>query len=946
MTCLVGAPASADNAADEAEVAFVLGNTAYARGDYPQALGHYFLSYRLAPNHNVLFNIARCYEALKRYDEAYRYYGDLTTEGLQGPDRSEVEQALARIRPKVALVRITTVPPGADVYVDREDLGSRGRAPLTLALSPGTHRLMVKLDGFHPTEASAALVRGSEAAQTFALERILGEISLTGTPGAQLRDGAQGAVLGTVPGRIALPPGKHLLYASAPGHAEAPYLVEVVAGQVGPLEVALPDAAKPSGKLVVTANRDNALVRVDGRESGFTPAVITLPEGEHDVEVTHGDLQPVRQRLTVVRDREVRLEASLRYAPPPVQAAAKKLLAVDEAPASVTVVTQEEIRAFGYTTLPQALSALRGLYVSDDRQYSYLGVRGFSPPGDYNTRVLILWDGHSMNDVWAGQGYLGRELVPDLDEVDHIEVVRGPASALYGTGAFFAVINVVTRASLKGAHAEGSLGAGSLSAEQGHLAAAVDTPQASAIASGAVYSAAGADVTPLGSGPVIGLDGEHAYNGQARARWGAFSLSAFLNSRSKDIPTAPFGTTPNAAGTRITDARGFVEARFDRDFASGSALAARAYYDASRYRGYWNYGTTDAPSLESDAGGADWVGGEVRGRLRLFGGNLLTLGTDSQVQLRVYQEAFGGPDKKPLATQTRNILAAYVLDEWQIIPRVFATAALRVDKYSDLSDPLLTPRAALIVKPYARGLTKLVVGEAFRAPTVYESYYDDNLESQRAPCDPSKPCTLQPETILTAEIEHSHDITEELRATVAAYANRIQNLIVLGTDPPGYPIQCVSGPCTVYQNVSGLIHAAGVEAELRWQPARFTLVDLSYSYVYLGGTGSSFAEVQAGAPAHLASGRLLVPLLDTAVRLALSARYQSRRQISDPTQPAGEALLVGVGISGELEHLRYFAGVDNLLDTGYVLPVGADYGTSPPVPQYGRTFLVRLTGSL
>ncbi|HEX4622288.1 MAG TPA: TonB-dependent receptor, partial [Myxococcaceae bacterium] len=250
------------------------------------------------------------------------------------------------------------------------------------------------------------------------------------------------------------------------------------------------------------------------------------------------------------------------------------------------------------------------------------------------------------------------------------------------------------------------------------------------------------------------------------------------------------------------------------------------------------------------------------------------------------------------------------------------------------------------LKPYARGLTKLLVGEAFRAPTVDESYYDDNLVTQRAPCDPSRSCTLQPETILTAEVEHSHDLTDELRVTVAAYANRIQNLIVLGADPPGFPIQCVGGPCIVYQNVSNLIHAAGVEAELRWQPGRFTLVDLSYSYVYLGGSGSSFAEVLSGAPAHLAAGRLLVPLLDQALRLAVSARYQSRRQIPDPTQPAGEALLVGVGVSGELSHLRYFAGVDNLLDTGYVVPVGADYGTSPPVPQYGRTFLVRLTGSL
>src|SRR6185295_8567422 len=124
-----------------------------------------------------------------------------------------------------------------------------------------------------------------------------------------------------------------------------------------------------------------------------------------------------------------------RYAPPPVEAASKRLLAVDEAPASTTVITAEEIRAFGYTTLAQALQVVRGFYLTDDRTYTATGVRGFSPPGDYNTRILILWDGHAMNDVWIGQGFVERGLNVDLNEVERIEIVRGPGSALYGTGA-------------------------------------------------------------------------------------------------------------------------------------------------------------------------------------------------------------------------------------------------------------------------------------------------------------------------------------------------------------------------------------------------------------------------------------------------------------------------------------------------------------------------------
>ena len=140
--------AGATNTADEADVAFELGNEAYARREYVQALRSYFASYRLVPNRNVLFNIARCYEALSRYNEAYRYYHDLAQEDLPETDATQVNQALTRLRPKVALVRVSTEPPGAEVLVDREDLGGRGLSPQTLALPPGPHRVVVRKEGY------------------------------------------------------------------------------------------------------------------------------------------------------------------------------------------------------------------------------------------------------------------------------------------------------------------------------------------------------------------------------------------------------------------------------------------------------------------------------------------------------------------------------------------------------------------------------------------------------------------------------------------------------------------------------------------------------------------------------------------------------------------------------------------------------------------------------
>ena len=118
---------------------------------------------------------------------------------------------------------------------------------------------------------------------------------------------------------------------------------------------------------------------------------------------------------------------------------------VTEAPSSVTIVTAEQIRRYGFRTLADVLRSVRGFYVTYDRNYSYVGVRGFSRPGDYNARVLLLIDGHRLNDNVFGSALIGSEFPLDIALIERLEIIRGPSSSLYGTSAFFAVINVITR---------------------------------------------------------------------------------------------------------------------------------------------------------------------------------------------------------------------------------------------------------------------------------------------------------------------------------------------------------------------------------------------------------------------------------------------------------------------------------------------------------------------
>ena len=148
-----------------------------------------------------------------------------------------------------------------------------------------------------------------------------------------------------------------------------------------------------------------------------------------------------------------------------VNAASKFNQKETSAPSYVTVITADEIQKYGYRTLADILESVPGFYVTSDRNYSYLGVRGFNR-SDYNDRVLLLIDGHRLNDPVYGEALIGTEFPMDVDLIQQVEVIRGPGSALYGTNAFFAVINVITRTGRDAQDAEVAADAGSQGASK------------------------------------------------------------------------------------------------------------------------------------------------------------------------------------------------------------------------------------------------------------------------------------------------------------------------------------------------------------------------------------------------------------------------------------------------------------------------------------------------
>lgn len=125
-----------------------------------------------------------------------------------------------------------------------------------------------------------------------------------------------------------------------------------------------------------------------------------------------------------------------------ITTAGKKKEKISDIPASVVVMTREDIETYGYQTLEEILKNIPGLYLTNDYSSYNLGVRGFWTVNPQRNLTIL------VNDIPQTEYLLNSNLLEliniPVEAIDRIEVVRGPMSVMYGTGAFFGVINIKT----------------------------------------------------------------------------------------------------------------------------------------------------------------------------------------------------------------------------------------------------------------------------------------------------------------------------------------------------------------------------------------------------------------------------------------------------------------------------------------------------------------------
>lgn len=930
----VAAPGDASErsgSADQAELHFQLGNEAYVAGNLRQALFHYFASNDLAPNKNVTFNIARCYEQLDQFVQAHRYYSRYAALDLAGDERTAVAKALLRIRPKVALLRIITSPAGATIYLGRRDLGAVGTSPMLLAVPEGEVRLIAELDGHQPALRDvAAAALGQTRSVQLDLKRILGTIDVTGSPaGASVKayDPAGAVVTATVPTLLRVAPGEVQVEISAPGFVTHQEKVKVVAGGLANIEANL---EPEQGTVVVQADEADALILIDDEPRGFTPAVIDgIRAGEHTVRVEMTGFRPYVRQIVVSPDARVVVDAQL-SASDDVNAASRTTESLEQAPASVSVIGRLELESFGYDRVTTALRGVRGVYTSDDLTYETVGIRGPVPFGQYGNRLLVQIDGHTTNDDWIGSSYVGYDLLTTLEPLERIEVVRGASSVQYGTGAVSGVVNLVTPSGAPRAPATFGLsvaGPGRFRA-MGTGGAAIGDDGFFWVHAAGFYSQPTDYLSPSRAAadePALAENVDASEGGTVllKSRVGDFEASGYFHQRRRGIPTASFDTIFGDQRTRTSDRRSFVELAWRPRVSDALQLHVRLYGDHYHYSGTFAYPVDEGGAADESYVG-NWVGTELRTVVTPSRLLRLSVGVDYQFHFDNRTQGADGDGSYIDLETPYHVMSAYAIADLDIGEVLRLSAGLRFDAWAlgnlpradGVSDdrfiPALSPRLAAVLAPSDDDIVKLFLGRGFRTPSIYELVYNDGGNTQI----PSP--TLDNETNWSAELEYQRRLGTDLRLIVAPFVDHIDGLIVQrGEATNEAPLYLV--------NQTRAVISAGAEIELRRQLKRGVLGSLSYSYHRTRVGSLADGERFPNSPVHLAKAKIVLPLVGRKLRVASRITLDAGREDREgETVPA--ALLWDLALSGELESLgvRWDAGINNLLDWRHLQPVGED----------------------
>ena len=458
-----------------------------------------------------------------------------------------------------------------------------------------------------------------------------------------------------------------------------------------------------------------------------------------------------------------------------------------DSPNSTTIITKQDIQLSGITRIPELLRRVAGTDVMQiTGGDTNVSLRGFN--SRLANKLLILVNGRSVYNDILGSTYW-ETLSVDVDNIERIEVVRGPGSALYGANAFAGVVNIITIAPGEG---KSGLRAGLGDHLQAYGSAAVTGRQGSF----AYRASAGYTRYPRWTREVASDRKDLVFLPGVDRNLGAQNLRLDLRTVTTIDPTKRFLLGGGYARSSI-DSYGigpFNDIALNFETADASAAYESEFFNARAY--YVRMGVQ---------GGADYA----------YSGHTLypteasqnTMNGEVELTRKFNAPSFLSHDiHLGLGYRLKNIRWNYLIDDPPIEHHgaLFLQDTLGFNKYASLVlsgrldyVPYLqrivpSGRASFIVKPTEDQAIRLSASNAFRTPTFLESYLSLPVEvslpgiellsaSQSPDLAKQKPFVLEPEQVITVEASYLNQQSDLFEFEVNAYYNRASNLSLLDT---------------------------------------------------------------------------------------------------------------------------------------------------------------------
>ncbi len=601
----------------------------------------------------------------------------------------------------------------------------------------------------------------------------------------------------------------------------------------------------------------------------------------------------------------------------------KKPEAISQTAAAVFVITSEDIERYGYQTLAQAVRRISGFYSETDRYIDFIGLRGYLPNSDLNRRVLVLVDGHKVNDYVYGQAPVDQDLPVDLQDLDRIEIVKGPGSALWGSEALLCVINCITK---KASNIDGIQIRQDLGFREGqHLAYGQVFPGGIEV-SGTLSALLSDgqkriyfpeyDNPATNNGVAEGLDGEQVGRGYLNVSHNGFRTVYDHVKRWKDVPTAYWWDVFNAPGTYVIDERQYWEMSYENPtpYAGNGKLMSRIYHD--NYDGLCGWNTLNQDSTLSFSRTEDHVkswGAEVR-YSRDISHNISAIVGAEHLQASATRLSYDVNPYvlRPIRYRHFRLFSYYMQTDWDVTDSLRLVAGTRLDDHVTFGKNW-SPRAGLIYKNSPKSTLKLLYGEAFRNPSMSETGGDDN------------PKGLGPEKIRTTEFVWEQQMGENQRLVTSLFSFDMYDVMLM---------------TPTWDTILGSVVSRGIETQYDCR-----LRNGSSGYLGLSVVNAKSADIGfplPSSPRFVGTCGISIPVFRGKANLALDGQYIGRRKTLANSEVGG-AMTANLALTSHslIQGADVSLGIWNLFNTTTFAPgelwnVDATETVLDKVPQVGR----------